>query len=255
MNKIFARLALAISYVTCVPAANLENSSEEDLSGLSKYLPSVGILIGMALCVIEWTLHGFQSNNVLSAGIVAFAWLWLTGGLHMDGLMDTADGVYSHRSRERMLEIMHDPRVGNFAVLVSITVLALKIFALAGLTSQKTILPVLFVIPAWARLCEAYAIGAFQYARETGKGKIWHDTTRFPRDFVLALIPVMVASILCGCFNSKATFVAAASTIASGIFAAHWLNNKVGGHTGDTYGAVIEAAECAGVVITALFAS
>lgn len=254
MNRILARLAIAASYVTCLPVANLDTSAEDDLSGLSKYLPTVGILIGFALCILEWILYGCQTNSLLASGLIVFAWLWLTGGLHMDGFMDTADGVYSHRSRERMLEIMQDSRVGNFAVLASITILALKIFALNGLTSQKIILPVIFVVPAWARLCEVYAIGSFEYAREMGKGKIWHDTTSFPRDLVLASIPVVFASTIAGYFNWKATIVATLATAGAGVFCAHWLNNKICGHTGDTYGAVIEAAECAGIVFTALFA-
>ncbi|NJL73173.1 MAG: adenosylcobinamide-GDP ribazoletransferase, partial [Candidatus Competibacteraceae bacterium] len=68
--------------------------------------------------------------------LLAVLWLLLTGGLHMDGLMDTADGIFSHQSRERMLEIMHDPRVGNFGVLSGVSVLLIKITGMAALSGS-----------------------------------------------------------------------------------------------------------------------
>src|SRR6185369_10163582 len=92
-------------------------SSMDLLHGLSKYLPVVGAMVGAMLCALTLLLLHFGIGNLLVALIVTIAWLFVTGGLHMDGLMDTTDGIASHRSRDRMLEIMTDPRVGNFGSL------------------------------------------------------------------------------------------------------------------------------------------
>jgi adenosylcobinamide-GDP ribazoletransferase len=165
--------------------------------------------------------------------------------------MDTADGIFSHRSKERMLEIMQDSRVGNFAVLVAITVIALKIFALQSLNLSVCIIAVL-LIPGWARACEVYAIGRFDYAREFGKGKIWHDTTIWPRDLFLSIIPMLLITAYVSQFNLKAVLQVTVGTIAGGLLSAHFLNAKLTGHTGDTYGAVVEIAELGGVLIAAL---
>jgi adenosylcobinamide-GDP ribazoletransferase len=236
-----------------VPAARIKADDEHALDGLAKYLPSVGLLIGLSLCVMQRVLSSVHANGLLAAGLIIFSWLWLTGGLHMDGFMDTADGVFSHRSRERMLEIMQDSRVGNFAVLAAISALSLKVFGLATGAAQAPAYAMLLTIPAWARACEVYAIGRFDYARQMGKGKVWHDTTRFPRDLILAILPVILISAAACFIDLKTTLIAVSATITAGVISAHWLNNQLGGHTGDTYGAVIEMAEFCGVTTAALF--
>jgi adenosylcobinamide-GDP ribazoletransferase len=248
----FKRLALTASYVTCIPLGSSFDSEDESLlKGLSKFLPLVGLILGAILALITFALTQLHMSSLLLAAIITFKWLWLTGGLHMDGLMDTADGIFSHRSKERMLEIMQDSRVGNFAVLVAITVIALKIFALQSLNLSVFIIAVL-LIPGWARACEVYAIGRFDYAREFGKGKIWHDTTIWPRDLFLSIIPMLLLTAYMSQFNLKAVLQVTVGTIASGLLCAHFLNAKLTGHTGDTYGAVVEIAELGGVLIAAL---
>jgi cobalamin 5'-phosphate synthase/cobalamin synthase len=252
MMRVLNRLLLTIAYVTSLPVPTPDTLADESLlEGLAKYLPTVGLLIGVMLALLAAVLDFKQTNNLLSASIVIFSWLWSTGGLHMDGFMDTADGVFSHRSRERMLEIMQDSRVGNFAVLAAISLLALKIFALASM-SARHICVVLLIVPAWARACEVYAIGRFAYARAAGKGKIWHDTTDFPRDLAAAAIPVALATAVAVYFNGRTALIASGATIAGGVLTAHWLNNKLNGQTGDTYGAVVEAAETFGLVFAAI---
>ena len=252
MIRFFNRLALAISYVTCVPISAPKSAVDDKmLEGLAKYLPTVGLLIGLLLATLAAAANCLHTNGLLAAGILTFTWLWLTGGLHMDGFMDTADGVYSHRSRERMLEIMQDSRVGNFAVLAAISALALKIFALASLSGLQTVV-VLLIVPAWSRACEVYAIGRFPYAREFGKGKVWHDTTEFPRDLIVSILPVLAMTALATYLNPRAALTSAIGTCVGGVLTAHWLNRTLGGHTGDTYGAVIEAAEVAGIVLLAI---
>jgi len=246
------RLALTASYVTCIPVGvNFDSEDESMLNGLSKFLPLVGLLIGIYLSLVAFILAQFHLTQLLLAAILTFKWLWLTGGLHMDGLMDTADGIFSHRSKERMLEIMQDSRVGNFAVLVAITVITLKILTLSSLNLGVCIIAIM-LIPGWARACEVYAIGKFVYAREFGKGKIWHDSTVWPRDLVLAVLPVFILAICLAQFNMKAVMEASLGTAVGGVLAAHFLNAKVGGHTGDTYGAVVEIAELFGLLALAM---
>ncbi len=252
MSNFLSRFARAVSYITCIPLMQPgTNVDEESLEGLAKYLPAVGLLIGLIIATLSGALHCIHANRLLAAALVVSAWLWLTGGLHMDGFMDTADGVYSHRSRERMLEIMQDSRVGNFAVLAAITLLALKMFALAALPNTQAC-AALLIVPGWARACEVYAIGRFQYARTFGKGKVWHDSIKYPFDLVASSIPVILLTLLAASFNARAALIAAAATIIGGVLVAHWLNEKLQGHTGDTYGAVVEAAEAAGIILLGL---
>ena len=154
--NILTKFIHATSYVTIIPMARLLPASsvnEESLNGLAVYLPAVGLLIGSILAATCLTLETLHTANFLLATLITILWLTLTGGLHFDGLMDTADGIFSHRSKERMLEIMQDSRVGNFAVMVGVAAFALKIAALTALPARA--LPLFYssppALPAWLK--------------------------------------------------------------------------------------------------------
>jgi adenosylcobinamide-GDP ribazoletransferase len=247
------RLALTASYVTCLPMYKMDiESSDEMLSGLSKYLPTVGLLIGTCLFLSARALEVLHAPPLVLGATLTVLWFVFTSGLHLDGLMDTADGIFSHQSQPRMLEIMQDPRVGNFGVITGILLLLVKFSALASLASLPLVAAV-FVIPACARLAEVYAIGKFSYAREHGKGKIWHDTTDYPRDFWMsAFLPAVCTIAVIWKIQSWKFLAVPAITLLAGIICARWLNKKLGGHTGDTYGATVEFAEAAGILAASI---
>jgi len=190
--------------------------------------------------------------SILLAAILCVSWLALSGAIHFDGLMDTADGIFSHRSVDRMLEIMRDSRVGNFGAITGICVLILKVAALSNMRTSL-LLAALILVPVWARWCECYAIGYFTYAREEGMGKIWHDSTKYPRDgFLAAIVPLIVTAVCAFKMDAITALVLTGVTIMVGILAAHQIASVIKGHTGDTYGAVVELAEVGGLLIAAL---
>lgn len=244
---------------------NVEPNADLALAGLAKYLPFVGLLIGFLLTLTALVLSHFATAPLLASSIIVIIWLTITGGLHFDGLMDTADGIFSHRGRERMLEIMHDSRVGNFAVMVGIAAFALKIAALAALLGSPGahLTPaILLLSPSLARLAETWAIGHYPYARAEGKGKVWHDTTLFPRDLIIAstaplvgLILLVVAYKFSLVFSAMLMPLLAYFAIATiiGAAVAAYLNKRVGGHTGDTYGAVVELSETISLAAFTIF--
>ena len=173
----------------------------------------------------------------------------------MDGLMDTADGIYSHQPKERMLEIMQDSRVGNFGVLTGVSALILKIISLYAIAKCPLFLiPVLVIVPIASRWCELFAIGSFKYAREEGMGKVWHESAKMPKDLIFGFLPLVIAAAAAIYFfaTPKVVLVVSGATIITGVTAATWLNNKLNGHTGDTYGATVEIAEVGGLLVTAL---
>ena len=253
--KIIKRFFLALSYVTALHLVTTEyDEGETQLYGLAKYLPAVGLLVGAILFALAHFLP-WTALPLLPACLITLAWLWLTGGLHIDGLMDTADGIFSHQSKERILEIMRDSRVGNFGVLAGVSILLLKIAGIGSLKGRVLLLSLL-LIPAWARWCELYAIGKFSYARDTGKGKVWHESTRYPLDLILgAFLPTAATAAAFALTDFKTTLTPVILTVLPGVIAAHWLKGKVGGQTGDTYGAVVELSEATGISLTALLFS
>ncbi len=247
-----------ISYVTIVPLAKFVDANAEPI-GLAKYLPTVGALIGLFLAISYLGLQAISVPPLLCATIIVVLWLVITGALHFDGLMDTADGLCSHQSLERMLEIMHDPRVGNFGVIVGVCTIALKIAALSTLIVAVPSLMVLLLLlsPSFARLAETWAIGHYRYARETGKGKVWHESTKFPHDFLWAIV-VPAGLLLTAVFKGNSStllLLFTGITVTIGWLMAAWLNRVLSGHTGDTYGAVVELSETLPLVAFALFVS
>jgi len=255
VSNVGKRFATTVRYVTCIPAfggQRRDELSQVDLSGLAKYLPAAGVLIGLALCLALRLLNFCHAPDVLSGIILAITWLSLTGGLHFDGLMDTADGIFSHQSVERMLEIMRDSRVGNYGVMVGMSTLLLKAACLSCLSPQ-TLITVLLLCPIWARWSEAFAIGKFPYLRESGMGKVWHDTMTYPEDLLKGALIPLGTTISAAVFRPIEAITISLATVFAGYLTALMLARKFGGHTGDTYGAVVELSELGGLLIAALF--
>jgi adenosylcobinamide-GDP ribazoletransferase len=254
-----AKFAITASYITRLPLSRIQLANNESaLNGLAKYLPAVGLLIGAILAVLNWLLCAIHVQALLSAGIITVAWLMLTGGIHFDGLMDTADGVFSQRDQKRMLEIMSDSRVGNFGAMTGWCVLLLKFVALSSLPPSAMPL-VLVLVPSWSRWCESYAIGAFPYLKQAGMGKVWHDTTRFPHDVLLAALAPLAATVAAS--MAGALFVPllppfiAFFAVCCGLISSYWLYSVLSGQTGDTYGAVVELSEVGALLLLALLLS
>ena len=251
MINAFKKLALAISYVTCLPCGPESGDQQQDLSGLAKYLPVVGTIIGAALLLLYLACSRFNAANWLIAFVLTVGWIGLTRGIHMDGLMDAADGLLSHRSRPEMLKIMQDSRVGNFGAIAGFLVIIAKIIALATLRPELAI-PALLSIPAWARWVEVYAITCFPYAREEGMGKIWHETSSILDLAGAAVVPVLVSTGICIYYGDYILALPAVLTVLCGISFSHRVNEVLGGQTGDTYGASVEISEAAGLILVAI---
>lgn len=252
--EILSKFLAALSFVTCLPISSDKVDDHPDpqaLAGLSIYLPAVGLVLGALLLAVYWVLKTCAAPAVLAAPALWLTWLLFTGGIHFDGLMDTADGIFSHRSRERMLEIMRDSRSGNFAVLAALSVVLIKCAAL-WVVFEKSAWPLLLVVPVWSRWCETFAIGAFEYLRESGMGKIWHDTTRFPQDVLIAcMLPVSSTAVICFMVHSWLPLFTTVCCVLVGMSVAFFIRQLLGGHTGDTYGCVVEIAEAGGLFCAA----
>lgn len=245
------RFFLATAFVTSMPLAKIPEDPQA-LAGLSKYLPAVGVLIGAILAVLAWLLVNASCTPILVGTILAITWLKLTGGIHYDGLMDTADGIFSHQPVDRMLEIMQDPRTGNFGAMAGFTTMLLKVACLASLATPHLMMAVL-LIPVWSRWCEVVCIGCFPYAKPEGMGKIWHDTTRWPADvLVAAIVPILMSVAVAYVAGIQLALLISLATIFSGVFSSFRFFDILKGQTGDTYGATVEFAEVGALLLIAL---
>jgi adenosylcobinamide-GDP ribazoletransferase len=244
-NKIrqqYAEWVAATRFLSTLPmpgSASLFNADELGprvvIGGL--YFPLVGLLIGACAALFALVVGPYLPPLVLSA-LLVIALIVLTGGLHLDGLMDTCDGLFSGKDRERQLAIMRDSRVGSFGVLGGAAILLLK-FALFASFSAHQIALALLMVPPIARWCMVLAMRCFPSARSGGLGAVarqavsrWH--------LVGASVLVLIISLVVGHIVGVVLCLSASlATLAIGV----WITRKLGGLTGDVYGAVAEIIE------------
>ena len=120
---------IALQFLTRLKIVNQTEWSVEDFGKSVVAFPYVGLIIGLILAILYGVLSPFIPIMPLMLIIVVAEFL-ITGGLHADGLMDTSDGLFSGRERERKLEIMKDSRIGSFGVVAFVFVTLLKALCL-----------------------------------------------------------------------------------------------------------------------------
>lgn len=238
-------LLIALQFLTRLPV-RLPGMPEPRQVGRSLlWYPLVGLLIGALLLAGAWLLDGCPV--LLSAALLLALWVGLSGGLHLDGLADTADAwVGGYGDRERTLTIMKDPRSGPIAVVVLVVVLLLKFAALAALLQAGQWLPLLLA-PWLARGMLPLLFLTTPYVRAGGLGQALAE--HLPR----RELPVWLAAqgVLMLVLGWSAWIALATALV---VFA--WLRGRfvqrLGGTTGDTAGAMVELVEVAVLVVVAL---
>lgn len=200
-----------------------------------RWYPYVGLLIGGILVGLSAVFDG-RFPPAVTGVLLVIGEIVLTGGLHLDGLMDTADGLLSGRDPERKLEIMKDSRVGAMGVIALVCLFSLKWALLSALVARDPLL--LLVMPAMGRAAVVWAIAKYPPARREGMGAVLAGRIHLSQLAVAGaavLLPLalwrwqgVVMLVVCGL---------AAWRMLSGI------SGKLGGLTGDTYGAVCEVTE------------
>lgn len=221
---------LMITFLTRIPIKiNFKYKSEDFLNAIFM-MPLVGLIIGGFMYLVALSSRCFDKPVV--SVFIWVCYIWITGGLHIDGLADSIDGVFSNRGKERALEIMKDSRVGTFGVLAIFLVYALNIV----LTSYVEI-GYIILTPIVGRCCAVFAASISVYARpENGMGKGIVETCG-TKEAVLAIMITAVASYLCVGVEALAILL---WIILITIGLVKYFTNRIGGMTGDTIGFTVE---------------
>lgn len=235
-----------LEFLTRVRFSKRTDWRDEDFSRSVPYFPLVGLVIGSLLAAVNYGLFYIETPLFLRVTLLLLAEIIITGGLMYDGFMDTADGVFSARSRERMLEIMKDSHVGSNAVLAIIILLLLKIAAYLEL-SGETLTWVLLTMSVATRTFMVVFIVNFPYARKEGIG---HMFTKYAKPFYTYIAFAVCAGIIAACGLQYLALAGICFTVT--LIIAQYLKTQLGGLTGDTYGAL---TECGNVIylLTAVF--
>lgn len=228
------RFVLMLQFLTAIPVKVNVKAEREDFGKGLAVAPIVGLVIGALLAGSNYLLGLLFPPSVTAVFTIAI-YIALTGGLHLDGLGDTADGLFSNRPRERMLEIMKDSRVGTNAVLTVVIVLLLNISLIASLGSHTAI--VLLLMPVAGRIGSLIGSGTSQYAGTSDGPGRWCVECCGRNDILIGLV---IYFILFAATAGVYGLLAAVIPPLSAFLLARFLGRKLGGVTGDILGAVCE---------------
>jgi adenosylcobinamide-GDP ribazoletransferase len=239
-HQLWLSLVGAVTFYTCIP---IPAGWALEFQGIARWAPLIGLLIGGILGIIDFGLQ-YLDVPVLtrSAGIVV-CWIGLTGGLHLDGVMDTADGL-AVQDRNRRLDVMADSATGAFGAMAAIAILLLKTAALTDIETHRSL--ALIASAGWGRWGQVVAIALYPYLKPTGKGAFHKEAIRTPHDILLGLLLLLsLCSLPLLLFKGVwwVSLVMAVGGSAIAFLTGAWLHRQLGGQTGDTYGAIVEWTE------------
>ncbi|ABA87745.1 cobalamin-5'-phosphate synthase [Syntrophotalea carbinolica DSM 2380] len=232
MKSLFA----ALGFLTILPLPARCHGNECDLGRSPIWFPLVGAMIGGVVALFDFGLGLFLPPTVVSAFSVLMM-LAASGGLHMDGLADTADGFFSSRGRERMLEIMRDSRSGPMGIMAICGLLLLKTVTLAAVPEPLRT-STLVLMPLAGRASLTVSLTALPYARTTGG-----LAGVFSTDGIQALLAATALMAGGWLLQSYTGLIAAMAALAGTLLLAAYSKKKIGGFTGDTLGATCELVE------------
>jgi adenosylcobinamide-GDP ribazoletransferase len=240
-------LILMIQFMTRYPIpVVIDFTAARFVQGM-KWMPLVGLLAALpsaAAFVLADTLLGREVGAIAAVLVL----ILITGGLHLDGIADTADGLFCYRSRERMLEIMRDSTLGANGVIAIVMTVLLKYIFLHNIPAGGAALAVL-ATPVLGRMALTWHSAVARYAREErGIGDYVNQAgvAQAAAATLISLILVTGMLILWGVRPALVPLVALMlhlPAIGLAVLFAFYLKRRLGGITGDTLGASIELAE------------
>jgi len=238
----------AFQFLTSIPLPGRREVSPEELGRATTYFPVVGLIIGLILAGLNWLLSLILPSAVVNALLIAVLVI-ITGALHLDGFVDTCDGIAGHKAVEDRWRVMHDSRAGAFGIVGVVLLLLVKYVSLNNIPPTFMMATLIFM-PVVSRWAMVYAIFTYPYARPSGLGTAFKQATRWPQFTAATIITFAVAAALFPFFSITGLLLIFGIWIITALFSVY-LKRKFSGLTGDTYGAINEIAE----VIVLIFVS
>ena len=237
---------IAVQFLTCLPVPSTRNVNASHVGYSVLFYPLVGLIIGSALVALHWLLIG--TSMTLAAALIVVCWIIITGGLHLDGLADSADAwVGGLGDRERTLAIMKDPCCGPMGVVALVAVLIVKFAALDTLVTAGDWIALL-IVPVVARTALPALFVTTPYVRANGLGSL--IVAHLPRRGAIAVVCVVLPAL--PLFAGLHGLWMLVSGLVVFIALRAMMITRIGGTTGDTAGALVELLEASVLVVASL---
>lgn len=245
------RLIGIIQFMTRIPIP-VDTGFDEEFHKSIIYFPIVGLILGICYWIIA-RIGLAVFNPYITAVFVLAGEVILTGGLHLDGLGDSFDGLYSYRDKDRILEIMKDSRLGTNGLLAIVIVFLLKASFLTALLEQNNLWPIL-IMPVAARSMQVVACYQTQTPREKGMGNIFIGkvSTVYLTGVIALMIGIHLSTIWL--IGTDFSYIREVLTLGIMILAVkvfiQSVYKKIDGITGDILGCICELAELIYLILT-----
>jgi adenosylcobinamide-GDP ribazoletransferase len=197
---------------------------------------------------LSWLL-GLALPSALVSVLLVVALAAISGALHLDGFIDTCDGMVGGKTVEERWRVMEDSRVGSFGIIGVCLLLLVKYVSLNAVP-DRWLMPTLVLMPVVSRWAMVYAVFAYPYAKPSGLGTVFKQGASWPR-FTIATVITLAVAIILARLNGFVIMVAIWVIV---VAMATYLKGKLGGLTGDTYGAINEVSEVLALILVCLLA-
>lgn len=238
---------LMIQFLTRIPVNKSLPCGKENFRRASIFMPVIGLIVGG----IQWIIYKLAILILpvnVSAVIVLLAGIILTGALHVDGLGDMCDGFFAFKGNDRIIEIMKDSRIGSYACVTIVMDLLLKYSLLCFIVPKFSL--IIIAAPVIARFSIVFIAFIGRTAKSTGSGNLFIGNIGKLQMFLTTCITMIILLFVVNMNPRYVIILILAAFIVPFIFNLY-CNRKIGGLTGDLFGADNEMVE----IITMLIAS
>lgn len=238
---------IALQFLTIIPMPFKKEPKEREIASSLVFFPIVALLIGLLLFLANWGL-GEVFSPVVTAAFTLLVWVLISGAMHLDGLADSCDGLAGNTAEKR-LEIMKDSHTGAFGVVGISLLLLVKFAAIVSLSGWEW--EALVLAPVFGTWAMVLAITVFPYARKNGVGQAFKQGATIFKLLIATIITLAAAALLAGWWGVVIMAITCLITVLVGVF----FKSRLGGLTGDTYGAIKEVSEAIVLILTPVLLS
>lgn len=241
-------LLINFQFFTSIPVPIELPMDKDHLEKAIKTFPLLGLIQGVIYAFLFYAVLHWTPFSISTAALVLWlAGIIITGGIHLDGWMDTSDAFFSYRDREKRLEIMKDPRTGAFGVLSVIVLLGTKFFFIYEIAQKVQPETFLFIaaIPFFSKMGMGVLLLKVKAAKKEGLGTLFKHASN-KRTLFIYPVYVILLFVAMGIFFNQILFGIIVFTSVS-LLVVLILSKKIiswfGGMTGDVLGASVEGME------------
>lgn len=233
-------MIIAFSMYSRIPMPAVE-WKKENMRYAMCFFPLVGVVIGICINLTGWIMGGCQVGGLLKGTVYTLLPILISGGIHMDGFMDTMDARASCGDQERKLEILKDSHAGAFAILGLGCYLLLSVAVWSEMPDEA--IPVAGFVYVLSRAFSGLSVVSFQAARNSGLLRMFQDSAQ-KKSVGVTMLAYIVACVGMICFwNWKMAIVVSGLVFAAFFYYKRWCYAQFGGVTGDLAGYFLQVSE------------